>query len=136
MRRNMKVIQINGFRGIFLTLFVISCLVAGFIAFPAFVAMNLWNFVVEKTDVLPTLDFAKGLLLWAIIAFSFYIFNKKKLIVSFNAKQELSEPEINEVVQKIKLQALKNKILQQKNISAQNETVEEKKEVSIENTDK
>lgn len=102
MKRNMRVIQINGFRGLIVAFFVISCLIAGFIAFPAFIAMHTWNYVALKTGSFPVLSFAGGTLLWAIIALSIYLFNKRKFIVSFNSHQELSEDEIRNVISKIR----------------------------------
>lgn len=102
MRRNLRVIQINGFRGLFLTLFIISCLIAGFIAFPAFLAMNIWNYLAVKTGSFSSINFYGGILLWAIIAFSVFIFSKRKFIVSFNARQELTENEIKDAISKIK----------------------------------
>lgn len=102
MKRNMRVIQINGFRGLVVAFFIISCLVAGFIAFPAFLAMHTWNYIAVKTGSFPVLSFAGGTLLWAIIALSIYLFNKRKFIVSFNSRQELSEDEIKNVISKIR----------------------------------
>lgn len=111
MKKNLKIVQINGFRGLFLTLFIISCLIAGFIAFPAFLTMNTWNYLALRTGSFPIINFNAGVLLWAIIAFSVYIFNKRKFIVSFNAKQELSEDEVKEVISRFKSQKLEHGLL-------------------------
>lgn len=102
MKKNLRVIQINGFRGILLALFIISCLIAGFIAFPALASMTLWNYLAVKTGSFPSINFYQGILLWAIFVFSAYIFNKKKFIVSFNSKQELTENEVKDVLSRIK----------------------------------
>lgn len=102
MKRNMRVIQINGFRGLVVAFFVISCLIAGFVAFPAFLAMHTWNYVAIKTGSFPALSFVGGTLLWAIVALSIYLFSKRKFIVSFNSHQELSEDEIKDVISKIR----------------------------------
>lgn len=128
MKKNLRVVQINGFRGLFLALFAISCLIAGFIAFPAFLTMNGWNYLAVKTGSFPLINFGEGVLLWAIIAFSVFIFNKKKFIVSFNSKQELTDDEVQEVLSKIKSQALHNPILMPKD--SQIEPKEELQEVS------
>ena len=105
MKKNLKVLQINGFRGLLLTLFIICCLIAGFIAFPAFLSMNTWNYFALRTGSFPSINFYEGLLLWAIITFSVFIFNKRKLIVSFNTQQELTEDEVKEVLSKFKSQS-------------------------------
>lgn len=102
MKKNLRVIQINGIRGLFLTFFIISCLIAGFIAFPALLTMNLWNYLASKTGSFPLINFYQGTLLWAIIAISTFVFSKKKFIVSFSSKQELQEDELKDVVSKIK----------------------------------
>lgn len=102
MKKNLRVVQINGIRGLFLTLFIISCLIAGFIAFPALLTMNLWNYLASKTGSFPLINFYQGTLLWAIIAISTFMFSKKKFIVSFSSKQELNDDELKDVVSKIK----------------------------------
>lgn len=117
MKRNLRVLQINGIRGLFFALFVLSCLIAGFVAFPAFLIMNAWNYVSNTTLVIPPVNFCEGLLLWAIIAFSAFLFTKKKFIVLFNAKQELTDDEVMEVVSKIKSQAMSSKILNDMNVA-------------------
>jgi len=99
---NLRIIQINGFRGLFISLFIISCLVAGFIAFPSFLTMNMWNYIAVKSGSFPLINFNQAVLLWAIIAFSAFVFSKRKFIISFCAEQELSENEVQKVVSKIK----------------------------------
>lgn len=104
MKKNLKVIQINGFRGIFMAMFIVSCLVAGFVAFPALVTMNIWNYLAIRTGSFPSITFGAGILLWVIIIFSVYLFNKRKFIVSFTSQQELSEDEVKNILSKIKSQ--------------------------------
>lgn len=137
MKRNMRVLQINGFRGIFLALFIVSCLIVGFVAFPAFLTMNIWNYLAVKTGSFPPITFVEGLLLWAIIIFGTYLFNKRKFIVSFNAQQELTEDEVRHVLSKIKNQALNHNVLQSKDSKNENssENKEEKVEISSEHKD-
>lgn len=101
-KNNVRVIQINGLRGLLLTFFIISCLVAGFIAFPAFLTMNIWNLFIAKSASLPTINFAQGVLLWAIIIISGFIFNKRKFILSFSAEEELSDTQVQRIVSKVK----------------------------------
>lgn len=102
MKRNLRIIQIKGFRGILLALFIISCLIAGFIAFPAFLAMNIWNYLAAETGSFHLINFYQGVLLWAIIVFSIFILKKRKFIVSFSSKQELTEDEVKNIVSRIK----------------------------------
>lgn len=101
-KNNVRVIQINGLRGLLLTFFIISCLVAGFVAFPAFLTMNIWNLFIAKSASLPAINFAQGVLLWAIIIISGIAFNKKKFILSFSAEEELSDTQVQRIVSKVK----------------------------------
>lgn len=94
-----RVIQINGLGGILMVLFVLSCLIAGFVVFPAFVSMSAWNYFAGKMNSVATIPFAGGFLLWGIIALTFMIFNKRKLIVSF--KMPTCEDELQTVLKKI-----------------------------------
>lgn len=125
MKKNIRVLKINGFRGLFLFIFVICCLVAGFIVFPAVLTMHVWNYLSFKTGSILVLNFVEGLLLWAIIAFSVFLFNKKKFIVSFNSQQELSEEEVNEVLSKVRSHALERNLLISKDMDAEKEKQEE-----------
>jgi hypothetical protein len=120
MKKNFRVIQINGFRGLFLAIFAISCLIAGFIAFPSLVAMHTWNYLATTTGSLPLINLGEAILLWAIILFSIFIFNKKKFIVSFNGQQELSDEEVKEVIAKIKAQKNNLQSLHSKDLNIQN----------------
>ena len=131
MKKNFRVIQINGFRGLFLAIFAISCLIAGFVAFPSFLTMHTWNYLSTATGSLPVINFGEGLLLWAIIIFSVFIFNKKKLIVSFKGQQELSDDEVNEVIAKIKAQKDNLQLLHSTDLSTQkNNKTEESSEIT------
>lgn len=115
-KNNVRVIQINGLRGLLLTFFIISCLVAGFVAFPAFLTMNAWNYFATKSNSFPLLNFQQGLLLWAIIAISAFILNKRKFIVSFSAEQEISEAQEQRIISRVKEI---NKPIQQDNINSE-----------------
>lgn len=129
MKKNFRVIQINGFRGLILAFFTVSCLIAGFAAFPAFLAMSAWNYLSIKVSSVPIINFGEGVLLWAIIAFSVFIFNKKKFIVSFNAQQELSEDEIKDVVAKFKSQIIESNALKDFQLPTMNSQKEDSEEL-------
>ena len=61
-KRNAKVIQIAGIRGLLLVGFVAVCLVAGFVVFPGLVAMHLWNYAVSFTYFIPAINIYQGIL--------------------------------------------------------------------------
>jgi len=127
MKKNLRVVQINGFRGLLLTIFIVSCLFAGFAIFPAFVAMNIWNFLALKTSSFPLINLGEALLLWSIIAFSAYIFNKKKFIVSFKDQEELTEEEMKNVISKIRAQGLNHNNSNEKNVNEELEVPSKKR---------
>jgi len=130
MKRNMKVVQISGFRGILMVIFIASCLAAGFIAFPAFAAMYAWNFLSEYISI-PTINLLQGLMLWAITAISIFIINdRKKYLVAFTPKTQLSEEEMKKVLEQMKIQraqVINSMILKS------NETLDKEKEKEKEN---
>lgn len=102
----MNIIQIKGLRGLFLTGLIICCLAAGFIAFPGFVLMHLWNFGAGFSSVVPSIGLFQGVLLWGIIAASYFIlFKKNKLIVCVKSPEGLSEEELKAVFADLKSQA-------------------------------
>lgn len=105
MRKNAHVIQISGFRGILLAIFIGCCLIAGFIGFPSFVAMYAWNFAANYFAI-PTIGLIQGLMLWSIVAITGFIINdRKKYLVAFSPKSQLDEEEMKEIMEKIKLQS-------------------------------
>src|SRR5574344_1989108 len=105
MKRNAKVIQISGFRGIIMAIFICVCLCAGFIGFPALVAMYGWNYVADFF-VLPHINVFQGLLLWSLVAGAIYIANdKKKFVSAFKAPMGLNDDELKKVLEKAKIQA-------------------------------
>ncbi len=132
MKKNIRVVQINGFRGLFLAIFIVSCLFAGFIAFPAFLSMHLWNFLAVKTGSMPNINLIEGILLWGIIALTFIIINKRKFIVSFNSQQELTEDELKTVMNKIKDKGIDTGIIVPKDNNFPKEISQEPTEVNSE----
>ncbi len=133
MKRRTRIIQISGLRGILMMLFIASCLGAGFIAFPAFVAMHLWNWLAASVAI-PAINIYQGLLLWAIIAISGFILNdRKKFLVAFNTPDKLTDEEMKKVLERIKVhsqtQAINSMILK----SAKSVEKEEKQEDKSEN---
>ena len=133
MRRKTRIIQISGLRGILMVLFIASCLAAGFIAFPAFVAMHIWNWA-EAYAAIPAINIYQGLMLWAIVAISVFIINdRKKFLVAFKAPDRLTDEEMKKVLERVKLhsqaQALNSMILK----SAKSIQKENKAEDSSEN---
>jgi len=112
MKRNFNVIQIRGFRGIVMAGFIVICLAVGFIAFPGWVCMHLWNYISTFTQTMPAIGVAQGLLLWGILAVSYFLLRKNRLVVCFRAPESLSEEELREVYSDIKKHSESDPVLQ------------------------
>jgi len=105
-----KIIQITGIRGIFLAIFVVTCLIAGFVVFPGKVAESLWNYVGSTYITLPEIALWQGILLWAMTALSLYLLNDRKFAISFQQPTELSEEEMSFLMERIKMQRQAQKL--------------------------
>lgn len=104
MKKNAHIIQISGLRGIILVVFVASCLAAGFIGFPALAAMYAWNYVANFVAI-PEITYLQGLMLWAIVAIALFIINdRKKYLVAFNPKSKLSQEELDNIMERVRIQ--------------------------------
>ena len=112
MKKNINVIQIKGVKGILLAIFVVTCLAAGFIAFPGIVCTKLWNLISAQTNSLPAIGVLQGILLWAIIVVSYFVFRKDKVVVCLKTPQELNEEELKNVFADLKKQSKEDPILQ------------------------
>lgn len=135
MKKNTRIIQISGIRGLFLAIFVVVCLAAGFIAFPSLVAMKLWNYTAGYIS-LPLINVWQGLMLWAIVAISGFIINdKQKYLMAFSSKSKLSEKDIKKIMERAKLQAqarsLDSMLLKSEDFKSVEKLEEEKEKENI-----
>ena len=112
MKKNMNVIQIRGIRGLIIAVFVGCCLAAGFIAFPGFLCMALWNIIAEHVQEIPSIGIIQGLLLWGIMVASYFAFKKDRVVVCFKTPQGLSEEELKAVFADLKKQSEEDPVLQ------------------------
>lgn len=111
MKKNFNVIQIKGIRGIILAAFIVICLAAGFVVFPGWLCMNIWNLFSSHTLNVPAIGLLQGVLLWGIIAASYFIFRKEKVVVCMRGQEGLSEEELKAVFANIKRQSQDDPIL-------------------------
>ena len=112
MKKKMNVIQIRGIRGLVIVAFVVCCLAAGFIAFPGFVCMYVWNFCAAHISNLPAIGILQGLLLWGIMVAAYFTFKKDKFVVCFKTPEGLSEEELKAVFADMKQQSVEDPIIQ------------------------
>ena len=112
MKKNLNVIQIKGVKGLIMLVMVGCCLVAGFIVFPGWVAMNIWNVLASLVNNAPPIGIIQGVLLWGIIVASYFTFRKERVVVCMKTPQGLNEEELKAVFADIKKQTQDDKIIQ------------------------
>lgn len=100
MNKKYSVIKINGFKGLVLALFIVGCLIAGFIIFPGWICMNIWNYIAGFFNTMPVMNMVHGSMLWCIIALSVYALNKDNLAISFGTATQRTpnEEKIKEII--------------------------------------
>ena len=108
MKKNFKVITINGVRGLFAAIFVVLGLIAGFIISPGWVCMQIWNKVFEDSITLSSMNLLQGIMLWSIIALSLYALNNKRTLIGFGSYPTLSPDQIKDIMHRAKANELKN----------------------------
>lgn len=111
MKKNLNVIQIKGIKGLVIAGLVVCCLAAGFIAFPGWVGMHVWNYLASYIETIPSIGLFQGILLWGIIIASYFTFRKEKVVVCLKSPQGLSEEELKAVFADMKKQSLEDPIL-------------------------
>lgn len=102
MKHNMNVIEIRGIRGLIITGCIICCLAVGFIGFPGWIMMHLWNFGASYSLDIPSIGIIQGILLWGIIVAAYFAFKKDKFIVCVKSPKGLSEDELKSVFADLK----------------------------------
>ena len=85
MKKRIKVVEINGFRGILVIAYAIVCAVAGFIFFPAWALMHLWNLFGTYVYHLPHMSYLHGFMLYAIIVLLYFATNSHKTCVGISS---------------------------------------------------
>lgn len=110
MRKNAKIIQISGLRGLIFIAFVAVCLVAGFVVFPGLVGMCLWNNFLSEYLNLPEINILQGILLWSIFALIVYLSGSGRSVVQMKKTAQLSEAELRDLMERIKTQSQASRI--------------------------
>ena len=126
MKKNFKVITINGVRGVFAAIFVVLGLIAGFIISPGWVCMQLWNHVFEDSNTIAMMNIYQGIMLWAIIALTLYALNNKRSLIGFGAYQGLSPDQIKDIMERAK--ESEKKIIKELETIAKEKSLSEEKE--------
>ncbi len=127
MKKNFKVITINGIRGAIVALFIVMGLIAGFIISPGWVCMQLWNYAIEEFNIIATtMNIYQGIMLWAIVALSLYALNNKRALIGFGSYQGLSPEQVKDIMNRAK--ASENRIIKELETIAKEKALSEKDE--------
>ena len=78
MKKNIKVIEINGLRGILAVVYAVICAAAGFIIFPAWALMSLWNYFGQYIYNFPHMNLLHGFMLYAVIVLLYVATNSNR----------------------------------------------------------
>lgn len=105
MKNRYTVIQINGLRGLLLILFLAGCAVSGFIFFPAWCCMKIWNALTGYVSGMPLMEIKHGIMLWLIIALSSYASLSNKLKFGMVSKSEFVDNALNPLKNDVKPEA-------------------------------
>lgn len=104
MKKNFNVIQINGIKGLIMAGGIVACLFAGFIMFPGMVMKTVWNIISSSIGIIPQIATLQGVLLWGIVVVSYFAFRRKGFMVEFKSADDLSRDEMDEVMQRIRME--------------------------------
>ncbi len=104
MKKNFNVIQINGIKGLIMAGGIVACLFAGFVIFPGMVMKTVWNIISSSIGIIPQIATLQGVLLWGIVVVSYFAFRRKGFMVEFKSADDLSRDEMDEVMQRIRME--------------------------------
>lgn len=102
MHKRGRIIEIRGFRGLFMAIFIVCCLVTGFTVFPGFVAMKCWNLLVPYVTDMPQMHLLHGIMLWAIVFLIWFAFNGHLPSLHFGCNPAMDDDEIRDFIDAIK----------------------------------
>ncbi len=99
-KKGLKIIQISGFRGIFLLCFVLFGLFCGFVVFPVWMTMQVWNYIVVDFLHLPEINAIQGSLMWSIICLLAYMSFKNSFAIRVHSDESIkNDIELKSIVQ-------------------------------------
>ena len=114
MKRRFNIIKLSGFKGVALLIFIAGSLVTGFLVFPGWICMHLWNFAASFFYQIPHMELVHGILLWCIAALSFYALNKNDIGISFGTATPSEEKLRRIIAQESKDFLMQNKESEEK----------------------
>ena len=100
MNRKIKVVEINGFKGMLVIAYAVICAVAGFVVFPAWMLMSLWNMLGTYVYHLPHMSLIHGFMLYAIFVLLYFATTSHKTCFGITSKT-LSKSHISAMMKDI-----------------------------------
>ena len=91
--KKIKVINLSGYRGILLVTYAIICAAAGFILFPAWAIMALWNYIGTYIYGLPHMSIIHGFMLYAVLILLYFATSQNKPLLGLSSNN-LSQAQI------------------------------------------
>lgn len=85
MKKNIKVVEINGLKGIFVIIYAIVCAIAGFVVFPSWGLMTAWNYFAYNVYPLPIMNLFHGFLLYIVLVLLYLVLNSNKNCINITS---------------------------------------------------
>lgn len=98
MKKNMKIITINGIRGLVFAAFIICGLISGFVITPSLGCMYLWNYIADNYIAMPHMAFYHGLMLWGIIGLSVFAICGNRICFGVPVPTNMDEEQIKSIL--------------------------------------
>ncbi len=97
MNKNFKIVQINGLSGILFLALVVTGVFCGFVIFPIWIIMTVWNAVVSDIFYGPAINYIQAAMLWTLLALILYLMLKNSVSIKIQRDSNLSEEELKEL---------------------------------------
>lgn len=101
MKKNIKVIEINGLRGMLVVLYGLICAFAGFVVFPAWALMSLWNLCSVYVYNLPKMSIIHGFMLYVVFVLFYFATKSHKSCFGILSATDLSKSNIAAIMKDI-----------------------------------
>ena len=85
MNKRIKVIEIRGFRGALTVAYMVFCLAGGFLFFPAWVIMSLWNLFSTYVYSLPHMSLIHGFMMYVLFVLLYFATNSDKAAIGISS---------------------------------------------------
>lgn len=109
MNKNFKIIQVHGLSGFLIFGFIAAGIFCGFIMFPIWLIMNLWNIFISNNFHLPVINYFQSLLLWMAVILSLYLILRNSISIKIQKEEDFDYSELKNIVGEFQEEDDKNK---------------------------